>query len=214
MVIRRFLLTVSLLGLVFAAACTTTSQGEPHGVGSTGGEASTSAPHTSEGDEDLPFAGAPKVDTPLDTSSYEQDPCKSLSADQAENLSLPSAGRIDHDVVLGVGCDWVNKETGGEVEIVFVVGDPTGLSSEYDANKRGEWEFFEELPDIEGYPAIARGDPDDRDIGHCTVVVGVADDMAFETILRLSEVNVDRLKPCDVASEVAGMAVRTMKEGA
>jgi uncharacterized protein DUF3558 len=214
MFIRRSLLALGLLGLVFAAACTTTSRGEPHAVGSTGGDASSSAPHTSEGDEDLPFARAPKVDTPLDTSSYERDPCTSLSADQAANLSLPSVGKIDHDVVLGVGCDWVNKETGGEVEIVFVVGGPTGPSSEYDANKRGEWEFFEELPDIEGYSAIARGDPDDRDIGHCTVVVGVADDMAFETILRLSDVNVDRLKPCDVASEVAGMALRTMKEGA
>ncbi|HYQ67673.1 DUF3558 domain-containing protein [Actinophytocola sp.] len=214
MLIRRSLLLVSLLGLALATACTTMSPGEPRATGSAGGETSKSRHQTSEGGEDLPFAGAPKVENPLGTSSYEEDPCKSLSEDQAKYLGLPSTGTIDHNVVLGVGCDWVNKETGGEVEIVFVVDDPTGLSSEYDANKRGEWKFFEELPDIEGYPAVARGDPDDRDIGHCTVVVGVADDMAFETILRLSDVNVGRLKPCDVASEVAGLALKTMKQGA
>ena len=162
----------------------------------------------------MPFAGAPEVDDPLDTSRYEQDPCKALSAEQAQELNLPAAGKPTDDEVLGTGCDWFNEESRGEVQIVFIVDDPRGLSPEYEANNRGDWAYFDELPRIEGYPAVARSRLDDRDNGRCTVVVGVADDMAFETVLRLSDANVGHRKPCEVASDVAGKALETMKVGA
>jgi uncharacterized protein DUF3558 len=207
---RSPLFLASLLSLALAAGCTVPSKGDPLPAGSP----DTTAPRTSGTAEALPYAGAPKVDDPLDTSTYEKDPCKSLTADQAEYLSLPRTGKPTENEVLGIGCDWFNEETRGEVQIVFLVGDPRGLSPEYDADKKGRWEYFEELPDIDGYPAVIRLGTDDRDAGHCTVVVGVADDMAFETILRLSEVNVGTLKPCEVAADVAGMAVKTMKEEA
>lgn len=67
------------------------------------------------------------------------------------------------------------------------------------------------FPDIEGYPAIARSGTDDRDIGGCSVFVGVAGDMVFEVNLKLLQVNVGVEDPCEVAAEVAGLALQTMK---
>ncbi|MGB3443349.1 MAG: DUF3558 domain-containing protein, partial [Actinophytocola sp.] len=166
------------------------------------------------GEEELPFAGAPKVDNPLDTTRYEQDPCKTLTADQTQPLNLPTTGETEEDVLLGVGCTWFNEETRGEAEIVFIIGDPRGLSPEYDANKEGKWEYFKALPKIEGYPAVIRLKFDQRNTGNCTVVVGVADDLAVELNLVLSQANAGQKDPCEVAVQIAGLALQTMKAGA
>jgi Protein of unknown function (DUF3558) len=215
MLIRRFLLLASLLGLGFVSACTTTSHGDPRSTNSPTETSSNPGPQPSDsGEDELPFAGAPKVTNPLDTSRYEKDPCKSLTTAQAQSLSLPPTGKINDKVALSSACEWINSDTRGRIMISFLVDDPRGLSPEYAAKNRGAWEFFEELPKIEGYPAIARNNPDDRDIGRCTVVVGVADDMVFAVDLQLSQVNVGIEDPCEVAADVAGLALQTMKQGA
>lgn len=205
-----------LLGLVFAAGCTTNSEGTPRPVDSTD-TTTNSGPTTdspSNNGEELPFAGAPKVDNPLDTSRYEQDPCASLSADRAQQeLNLPPGKPMDN-VALGVGCEWKNTDTRAYLHIVFVVGDPRGLSPDFEINQKGGWDFFKKLPDIEGYPAIARDQPDDRSRGFCTVAVGVADDMSFEAALQLRGSNVGKKDPCAMAALAAGLALQTMKEGA
>jgi len=211
MLLRRPAIVASLLTLALVSGCTTTSQGEPRPATTTDTSTSISTPDTSDNGEELPFAGAPKVNDPLDTSRFEQDPCLSLTADQAQSLSLPSTGATLENVALGNGCGWKNSETRGYVEIVFLVDDPRGLSPEYDANSRGKWAYFDELPNIEGYPAIARDGTDDRDIGHCSVLVGVADDMVFVSIVKLSQANVGQKDPCEVAAQVAGLALQTMK---
>jgi hypothetical protein len=216
MLLRGSLLAAGLLGLALVSACTETSEGSPRAASSEI-NTSTSSPGTTGngGDEELPFAGAPKVDNPLDTSRYEQDPCQALTPDQAQSLNLPPTGTINNDVALGIGCDWINKETQGDVSLAFLVDDARGLSPEYKSNNDGEWKFFEELPKIEGYPAIARSSSDNtRDSGFCTVVVGVADDMAFVSSLQLSQANIGQKDPCEVAAQVAGLALETMKAGA
>ena len=212
MLIQRCTLGASLLVLALVSACTTTSHGEPRPVEA---ETATSgpAPTTSgNSDEELPFAGAPKVDDPLDTSRYEQDPCLTLTAEQTEPLNLPGKGEINDKVALGIGCDWFNRETRGEVSINFIVDDPRGLSPEYESEQQGEFPDFTELPAIDGYPAITRDGA--SEYGDCTIVVGVADDMAFESIVQLSQANVGQKDPCEVAVEVAGLALQTMKAGA
>lgn len=216
MLLRRSLLAVSLLGLALVSACTETSKGDPRAA-TTETTTSTSTPGTTgnDGDEELPYAGAPKVGNPLDTTRYEQDPCQSLTADQTQPLNLPATGETMENVALGNGCTWFNEETQGEAQIVFSVSkSKKGLSSEYQAYQDGKWKIFEELPEIEGYPAIIRASSDTRDLGDCTVVVGVADDMVFESILQLSQANVGQKDPCEVAVQIAGLALQTMKAGA
>lgn len=211
--IRRSLILTSLIGLTLAAGCTTTSHGEPRPVNSAG-PATSESTSTPSRDDELPFAGAPRVNDPLDTSRYEHDPCKSVTADQAQNeLNLPPTGVPLDNVALGKGCEWKNEETRAYLHIIFVVDDPRGLSPEYEVNDNGGWAFFKELPEIEGYPAIARDKPDDRDLGYCTVVVGVADDMSFESTLQLSGANVGHKDPCEMAAYAASLALQTMEQG-
>lgn len=209
--IRRSLALASLLVIAIVSACTISSEGDPRPGDPTG---STSSNSTGNGEEELPFAGAPKVNNPLDTSRYEQDPCRSLTTDQAQSQNLPATGTPAENVALGVGCTWFNEQTRGEVDIVFIVDDPRGLSPEYAANNRGVWAFFDVLPEIEGYPAVARSRGDDRDDGACTIVVGVADDMAFESSVQLSLAKIRKRDPCQAAVEVARLALQTMKAGA
>ena len=212
MSVRMPLLLAGLLGLALVSACTTTSQGDPQPTNTTKTRPSGPSRTSGNGDEELPFAGAPKVDDPLDTSRYERDPCQSLTAKQAQGLNLPPTGKVKDNVALGVGCSWYNPETWGQVDIIFIVDDPRGLSPEYESKNEGEFPKFEELPKIEGYPAITRDGPGKN--GDCTVVIGVADDMAFESSVQLSRANVGKKEPCDVAAQVAGLAVQTMKSGA
>jgi hypothetical protein len=208
MLFRCSRLAAALISLALVSACTTEGQGQPRPASSASSDA---PPDTSQTAEKLPFAGAPAVDDPLDTSSYEREPCRVLTPGQARLLNLPETGAVNDKVALGIGCDWLNRETRGEVSINFPVDDPRGLSAEYDADSRGKWEYFEELPEIDGYPAVTRAGTDDRDLGFCIVVVGVADDMAFESIVQLSQGNVGQKDPCEVSVQVAGMALQTMK---
>lgn len=205
---------VGLLCLA-VAGCTKVSQGEPtpaptSQVSTTG----PSSPSSSGGEDDLPSHGAPKVDDPLeDVSRFEQDPCSILTAAQAQELSLPAAG--DQEVgALGLDCNWYNRDTGGEVTIGILTNSRNGLSGFYAANERGDLVYFDELPAIEGYPAIASDVVDRRSRGVCIVDVGVTDQLAFHVDLQLSQVNVGIDDPCKTAAMVAGMALQTMKEGA
>lgn len=209
--VRRTAAVAGLLCLV-AAGCTTTSQGEPAPATTTNvGTSNSTAPSN---EDDLPSHGAPKVDEPLDTTRFQRDPCLALSASQAEDeLNLPPQGSPE-EITLGKGCKWYNPETRGMVVIGFLTGNRRGLSGFYDANQRGEYSYFTELSPIEGYPAIASDVEDRRPMGRCIVDVGVTDQLVVEIVLQLSQANVGEKVPCEFATEVAGKAMSTIKEGA
>jgi hypothetical protein len=197
-----------MVAFALLAGCTTTSAGQPTPAAT---DTSSTAPETSEQPEPegLPFAGAPKVDKPIDTSRFQQDPCLSLTADQATELNLGATG-APFSEPLGKACKWRNDATRGEAQVRFLDKDPRGLSPEYQAEKDGKWKFFVEMPSIDGHPAVARGSIDARDNGACSVIVGASDEIAFELALQLSAANVGKKDPCSVAADIAGMALQTM----
>jgi hypothetical protein len=198
---------------VLLTGCTTTIDGQANPEsGDLPNPTSETTTSSDSGSDELPTDGAPKVDDPIDTTRFQDDPCLSLTASQVDDLSLGMPGQ-PFDGPLGKACKWRNEETRGEVQVRFLDEDPTGLSSEYRANDEGKWEYFEELPPIEGHPAVARSGSDTRDLGDCTVVIGASDEIAFELALQLSQVNVGEQDPCEKAAEVAGMAVQTMQQG-
>lgn len=201
-----------LLGLALLTSCTTTSEGAPRPT-PTNDTTSESPSGSDEPDGDeLPFAGAPAVDDPLDTTRYQQDPCLGLTTAQTEELNVNSPGE-PRDAALGNACTWGGKEDRRAlVELAFLDEYPFGLSAAYQANEEGKYDFFEELPPIEGYPAVALAGTDDRQNGGCGVDVGVSDEIAFNLVIRLSTANVGELDPCETAAMVAEMALRTMKE--
>jgi uncharacterized protein DUF3558 len=204
-------MVVGMFVVAAVAGCTSTSDGEP--VPATSVESPASGPLSSSPgtDQELPFAGAPKVDDPLDTNRFQKDPCQTLTAGQVRSLAMAPAGKLRKDAPLGRSCTWTNPDTGAEVEVHFLDEDPRGLSAQYQT--KDQYAYFDELPPIEGHPAIAADVADDRSNGLCTVSVGVSDETTFIVPVRLSSENVGHKDPCQVATLVAGMALKTMKGG-
>jgi uncharacterized protein DUF3558 len=213
MCVRRVSGIVGVLAAIVVAGCTTPSEGEP--VSATTVEttnSSDSGPTSTSSGRELPFAGAPKVDDPLDTNRFQQDPCLALTADQAQSLTLPATGK-PRTMSLGKACEWNNPNDTGSATVHFLDQNPYGLSAEYQAHNDGTTAFFEPLSPIAGYPAVVTGNVDARDQGLCTVVVGVSDKIAFEVPITLSLANIGQKDPCASAAMVAGLTLETMKKG-
>ena len=213
----RPLLYRLLLGTTAAtllAGCTTTTAGQatraPEGAPETSSESTT--PSEEPNSDELPTDGAPKVDDPLDTAKFEENPCLALTADQSEGIFGISPSGRPYDQPLGNACEWKNEETGAKADVRFLNKDPRGLSAEYAADKAGRWAFFEEL-EVAGHPAVARGMSDGRPDGECTVVVGASDEIAYEVVLRQSEDRVGTKDPCEVAADIASETVKTIQAG-
>jgi hypothetical protein len=202
-----------LLGLIVLAGCTSTSEGTPRPT-ATSDTVESTQPSESEGpnDDELPFAGAPAVNDPLDTEQFQQNPCQVLTAAQAQELVVV-AGR-PHNGPLGNACKWESPDDRlAYIDVQFLNEDPRGLSALYDANEKGGYAYFDELEPIADYPAVARDGVEDRPNGKCTVVVGTSNEEAYAVILQLSQVNVDKKDPCDTAAMIAEMTLRTMGAG-
>jgi hypothetical protein len=206
---------VSLLGMALVVGCTTTSEGTPNpdpGASSSGSEQHPPSSEDPSGG-DLPSDGAPNIEDPLDISQFLADPCLALTAEQTEDLGVPQTGESSEET-LGKVCIWRNPETRGLTSIAMIEKYRRGLSAAYLANEQGKYAYFEPLAPIEGYPAVAYDSSDERDLGICAVGVGVANDLMFELSLQLSTDNIAKKKdPCETAVVVAGMVLRTMKEG-
>ncbi len=207
------MLLLGLFSMAVIAGCNSTSPG--HATAMSTSDTTTNSeesPSSEPGSDELPTDGAPKVDNPIDTGRFQENPCLSLTSEQSQELNLGTAGR-PIEAPLGNACEWRNDDTRGHAQVRFLDKDPRGLSPEYQAQKDDKWAYFIELSPIEGHPAIARGLTDDRENGGCGVVVGASDQVAFELSLQLSQENVGEKDPCEVSAEVAGMAVQTMKQG-
>jgi hypothetical protein len=205
---NRLLLAVTVLAV--ATGCTTTSEGTPLPTPST--TSTTSSTPNSGGD--LPSNGAPKVENPLDVSHFEQHPCNTLTAEDAATLNIPATGEQTGDAI-GETCAWRNSETRGTLAVSFFSGDNRGLSSLYGEAKDVGWPYFEPIDDIEKHPAVAYDTDEKKPTVKCTVAVGLSDRLAFTTRVSQSDANIENKKdPCEVATRVAGMLMRTMMEAA
>lgn len=215
--IRSFKVLAALAAVTIVAGCTSASAGNPRPeTGQGGGPGSSTAPSTgtttAEADE-LPYAGAPSVNEPLDSEQFQQDPCRALTASQADALNLQFPGKLD-DGSLGNTCEFrVRTDRLALVEIASLDKNPFGVSAVYQAEEDGKLEVFEPLEPIDGYPVVAYGALDRRDKGACSVVLGVSDEIAFEIALQQSHRNIGKKDPCETAAMVAGKVLQTMKAG-
>jgi hypothetical protein len=212
--IRSFKLLAALAVVTIVAGCTSTSAGSPRPESGHEDGADVSTPPSTEktsGGNELPYAGAPSVNNPLDSGQFQQDPCKALTASQADTLGLQTPGKLD-DGSLGNTCEFrVRTDRLALVEIASLDKNPFGVSAVYQAEEDGKLELFEPLDPVDGYPVVAYAALDRRDSGACAVVVGVSDEIAFEVALQQSAANIGKKDPCETAAMVAGLVVETMK---
>ncbi|MGB3437578.1 MAG: DUF3558 domain-containing protein [Actinophytocola sp.] len=212
MVKRSLALSAIVACLLVAAGCTSTSEGTPRSVPDEVPTESSEVPPstTGSGEVELPYAGAPEVVDPLDTTRFQEDPCQSLTATQADNLNVRFPGEL-HDGGLGNACEFKGlSDARALVDVRFLDKYPRGLSAIYQAEKDGKWEFFYALDPVDSFPAVAFG-VGQRATGGCSVAVGTSNEIIVEIVLRLSADKVGKKEPCETAALVAGMVVETMK---
>jgi hypothetical protein len=166
--------------------------------------------------EALPHSGAPKVENPIaDTSRWEGDPCTTISASQLSGLGLQAPAPQREDLPnLGPGCFWeFDAETVSGFSVSFdSQAAGKGLSNLYKHRELGSAKVFEELPPIEGYPAIVvMLEKDRRAEGSCAVAVGIRDDLTVGVDMTADPSIPQGKDPCGWAAKVAALAVQTMK---
>jgi hypothetical protein len=209
-----FRLLLGTAAVALLASCTTTTAGQATSASKDAPD--TSSESTTPSDEpdpdELPTNGAPKVDDPLDTAKFVENPCLTLTTDQSQDTFGISPSGQPYDGSLGNACKWKNEESRAQADVRFLDKNPLGLSAEYAVNEEGRWSFFEELT-VEGYPAVARAQVDRRSDGICTVVVGASDELSYEVVLQQSRDRVGSKDPCVVAADVASETVKTIKAG-
>jgi uncharacterized protein DUF3558 len=205
---------MAVVGVCALAACSSPAPGTPTGVSTTpvsSGPGRTTPSPGASGDG-LPAEGAPKVQNPLDVSVYREDPCRALTSSQSQELNIGSFGKSEPGA-RGNSCTWSNLDTGADVNVQFSNQKDNGLSRLYGANKAGLFKYFQEYPDLEGYPAVAADQVDSRSTGSCIVTVGVSDDSAFQVGTQQSRSKVGAVDACDVTIRVVKMMLQTMKAG-
>ncbi|TCP53667.1 uncharacterized protein DUF3558 [Tamaricihabitans halophyticus] len=200
------LLPALLAAGMLLAGCADTETGEATPA-ATGSAPTNSSP---SGGDTTP-EGAPKVENPLDTSKYQQDPCSTLTSAQLQELALDEPGEED-PAKAGPACFWWNNEAVSNASIIFVTAGNNGISDIY-ANQDTN-AVFEELPAIEGHPVVAYGSvAGEHEKGYCTLAVGATDQLFLSIGVKVSRANVGQRDPCVAAQGVAEMMINTMQGG-
>jgi hypothetical protein len=196
-------IVVGTATLALLAGCSTS------GGGTTGSP--TSAPPPTSGSNS---AGAPKIQNPLNVKAFEADPCSAVTAAQVQAFGLPGVnGRVNTND-LGPACVWLGSSTPAKMApgIAFLP-EGTNLSTIL-PNKDTTYEKFEQLPDIQGYPAYMALVSDQRNGGGCSVLTGVSDTKAILFTFLSDKGSPKYADPCAAATEFANLAITTIKAGA
>jgi hypothetical protein len=159
----------------------------------------------------LPYAGAPAVDTPLNASGIDADPCKVASAAEVENLAGASVKRAEAENVGSQDrqCSWT-LNNGFGVLSGGVVRSGSGLSALYDKRAKGQLSVFQAVSAIQGYPAIVASNRPSSN-GFCTVVVGISNESTYTAPVSLDSSNPGYNDPCSTATKLATVAVKNLK---
>jgi hypothetical protein len=192
-----------------AAACSPTTGGIASPAPSA--SASTGAPSA---DPEVPKVTQP----PLDATKYVSDPCKLVSTDLLTSMKYTDAG-VYHPAgntpltAAGPSCSWRIKGEGFGLQVILGTGNRErgagGLAGSYAAYRSGTIaRFLERAPDVEGYPAIYFDVQDERSMGTCGLVVGIADDLSFSIQAQGYQGQDDS---CAATAQAAAGVVKTLK---
>jgi hypothetical protein len=194
-------IVVGTAALVLLTGCGT-------GSGGTTGTPTTATQSTSDS------AGAPKIQNPLDLKVFEADPCSTVTPAQVQAFGLPGVNGKVNSTSPGPACTWLGASTPAKMSPgVGILPEGTNLSTIL-PNKDTTYEKFEQLPDIQGYPAYLALVSDQRSGGGCSVLTGVSDTKAILFTFQSDKGSPKYADPCAAATEFANLAITTIKAGA
>ncbi|QWF85876.1 hypothetical protein HUW46_09356 [Amycolatopsis sp. CA-230715] len=164
-----------------------------------------------------PFAGAPKVPSPLPESALSGDPCEALTLPQVTDaLGRKVTQKRDDISGIGPNCFW-SADSGATVAVTLDTEPQHGLSGLYanvrpkPGEKNPKAEVWKELPPIHGFPAVASvtrsGGKPDR---YCNISVGLLDTATVDVGLFLGDSKIGTVDPCVPGARVADAAVTTI----
>ncbi len=148
-------------------------------------------------------SAVPSVMKPLDLTAVLGDPCTSLTPAQATGyLGDP----VDIDVRTqnssGPSCSWRSgMRSNAEIVITYPRVTDEGLTAIY--RNKDAHVYFDEVPAVNGYPAVSYGGVDNRDEGECLITVGTSDHDYLNADVYLGDSSVGRVDPCEAAHAVA-----------
>ncbi|MEU0790976.1 DUF3558 domain-containing protein [Amycolatopsis sp. NPDC005961] len=204
---RGTILVLSAL-LLALAACSTTNPGTPSPAG---GTASTNT--SSETGSNVPGPGVPKVPSPIDITRFKQNPCNALNANQVAGLlGSGVSGKSDLQAPAGPSCAWDSPDVSqAGIAVIFTGADQLGLTSVYAAQGK-QYQFFQPLTAIDGFPIVAYGVNDERTTrGRCAVALGVSDTQVVDIHVSQSEGNIGKKDPCEAAHDIASQMLGNLR---
>ncbi|MFE3173533.1 DUF3558 domain-containing protein [Amycolatopsis sp. NPDC059090] len=170
----------------------------------------------SETGKTLPYAGAPKVESPLPDSVLSGHPCDGgLTPEQVgQILNQKPQGEHDDEAALGSQCHWTNSDAGAIVSVLYSTKTSDGLSAVY-ANTKPKSTVWRSLPAVQGFPAVAHSTySTEGSKSFCQVSVGVNDRHTVDISITLGKAKVGNTDPCGVTAQVADMVVTNLKQKA
>jgi hypothetical protein len=209
-------MSTRIAGVTALAACALvlgacSESGTPIPSGTDGATTTqTTQPTTTTSGQDDRF-GAPDVDDPLDAAKQLDDPCTSLGSGQVGALGLREPaipGDKSSFEDLGPYCSWRDEANRVDFTVAYIVPNQNGLADLYRGQESGQWAYWEPTT-VSGYPGVWQAAGDNRDLGQCTISVGVNDQLHFSVTSRRAEPD----KACEQVKEIASAVVDTLKGG-
>jgi len=162
----------------------------------------------------VPNNGAPKVENPLPAKALDGSPCDSaLTTAQLKQFLGDTTVPKTSDDTLGTTCSWSSTSgSGAGFAIAYQTKSDQGISLAYKnvQPKAARWQV---LDAVQGYPAVAYSDFDDK--RHCVVVVGISDELAYSVSLTIGDsASAQGKDACTLAPKTADAVMTNLRQRA
>jgi hypothetical protein len=195
-----------------AAGCEKAEKGNPTAGSSNSSTRAPSGSNSStEAAPSVPFAGAPGVATPLTAEKFRNDPCLALTDQQIQQLEVGSGKKTEE--ALGMDCIWRKPGDIASINLYFLSNSNEGLSAYYQAHQRGEYDRFEPVGEVAGFPAVFLGDAGDAARGVCYMYIGLSNQLAVQVTVQQSTEKTGTVDPCEVTKAVSQLMLENIKAG-
>ncbi|GGM34468.1 hypothetical protein GCM10012275_02230 [Longimycelium tulufanense] len=204
---RRFLLVPAMCAVAaLTASCANPSPGAPTTTDGTGAPGS--------GTTQTSRLSPPLAEPPLDTTSFEKDPCTLLRPDQVKQFGESEPPKPKNGLT-GPSCTWdpesVLKTGTLGISVTAEINTKSGgLEGIY--QRRDKFGLFEKT-EVGGYPGVhALDDKGGPANGKCTSLIGISEDRLVVTYVFINDKKISEYTTaCRVSDRAAGMVIENLK---
>ncbi|MEC3978796.1 DUF3558 domain-containing protein [Amycolatopsis sp. H20-H5] len=148
----------------------------------------------------------------LETKSFEAAPCSAPSPEQVAGLGAPLKSATPRTDPEGPGCSirFATDNPNSVVGTIFT-SDHSGMSGLYEKQQQGGFTDFKPFT-VSGYPGAVFANVSTSDPAHCSLAVGLRDDLTYSVSVSLDSATTPLGDPCALGKKVAGFVVEYLKK--